>query len=95
MSKIYTAVKTISSTSIQASSVVLMLVSLNACSVTGVKTDTLHSNVSESSAHQEVTSRCNVPGRIRKLGSRFIFLSPSRIIETTTNECNLQSGTVL
>lgn len=73
----------------------VIFIALSACSSTPVTPHTSSVQEINNLGANEYAVQCLLPGKIRKMGSNFTYLSPSRTVETSESDCNIRGGQVL
>ena len=73
--------------------ITFVLATLSSCQTTSTKLDSAISPASKPhDADKLIVVDCLLPGQIRKLGSRFTYLSPRRPVKTSAIDCEIRGG---
>ncbi len=69
-----------------------VLLSISACSPIKERPDTSNQLAKADTNSSERMSKCLLPGKLRKMGSNFTYLTPRRTVLTSKVECKIRGG---
>ena len=72
-----------------------ILLSMTACASVNEKPETsIHLAKSETISNEHM-GKCLLPGKLRKIGSNFTYLTPRRTVLTSAGTCRIRGGKLL
>ena len=73
----------------------MLWISITACNTINPTSNVIDRVATENSTASDQARDCLLPGQVRMLGAKFIYLAPRQVVKTSASECNTRGGELL